>query len=178
MAFITVNNIRTTDYSGYLYTETVSFSEDYSDPRFSGAAFYAGDGQEKSKLREIAYEGKTAYVFVDKRSVETESFLECFLSARHSVVFCSEDRETLEKLYKKDRLFDYLLIVKSPVGAEIGSLTGYNCALPYKKSDLKRAESLHERNHRFAVYGVKTDEELAACEKMKADVVFLDPSFK
>lgn len=178
LAFITANSVRAYDFFDGSYTEIVSFSEDYYDPRFTGVAFYAGDGEESNRLYKIADAEKTPFIFVDKDSIRTESFRKCFQKAKDYVVFCSKDRETLEALYREDKSFRYLWIVSTPAGAFLSLKMGYNCALPYEKATAKLVEAAHDKSRGLAVYDVKNAEELAACEKLRVDYIFVSDSYR
>ena len=178
LAFITTNTIHSYDYYGESCTEFVSFSDDYSDPRFSAAAFYAGDGEESKRAQDIMYADKIPFVFVDKDSADTDSFRKFFKKAHSDVVFCSKDRETLEKLSREDRSYLYLWFVSSPAGAFLGTRMGYSCALPYEKVTEKIVESAHKKSRLLAVYDVKNAEELVACEKMGVDYVFVTDTYR
>ncbi|MBO4539370.1 MAG: hypothetical protein J5781_03780 [Clostridia bacterium] len=178
LAFITANTIRSYDYYGNSYTEIVSFSADYSDPRFTAAAFYAGDGKESDRVYDILDADKTPFVFVDKNSVDTEAFRKFFKKTRTDIVFCSENRETLEKLSREDRSFLYVWFVSSPVETFLASQMGYSCALPYEKITEKAINYAHKKNRLFAVYGVKNAEESAVCKKMGVDHVFVTDTYR
>ena len=177
LAFITTNTIRSYDYCRESYTKVVSFSDDYSDPRFSAAAFYAGNEEADHVYYNIWDADKTPFIFVDKDSADTDSFRKFFKKAHSDVVFCSKDRETLEKLSREDRSYLYLWFVSSPAGAFLGTRMGYSCALPYEKVTEKIVESAHKKSRLLAVYDVKNAEELAACKKMGVDYVFVTDTY-
>ena len=176
---MTVNTIRSYDYDGYYGTKVISFSFDkLKNTHIYGMAFYAGRGDEQEKTDAIRGAYKEIFVFVDKESVQTESFSSYFENANiYYTTFCSEDRETLEQLYKKNRYFTYILFSPSAQKAGLNSKMGYNCAVPFDKIDASQIEKEHEKNHYYCAYGVDSAEQYDACKNMKVDFVFVTDSY-
>lgn len=174
LAFLTVNTISTYDYTGYYGTRIVSFSSDaIKDTRVYGVAFYAGQGDEKEKASAIDDAYKTAFVFVDKKIAQTESFSDFFEHADLYTCFCSEERETLEQLYKKNRYFTYVLFSSSAAKARLASEMGYTCAVPFDMIDEARVKEEHDKNHYYCAYGISSQKQYDVCKNMKIDFVFV-----
>ncbi len=178
LAFLTVNTISTCDYTGYYGTKVVSFSSDaLKDTRVNGVAFFADNGDAREKADAIDSVYKDAFVFVDKDSVRSESFSSFFESASLYTTFCSEDREVLESLYKKNNYFTYIFFTSSSLKARVASEMGYSCAVPYDMIDKDGVQTEHEKTHYYCVYGVDSSEQYDACKDLKVDFVFVTDSY-
>ena len=178
LAFLTVNTIGSYDYNKYYGTKAITFSfDDLKNDLVYGIAFYAGYGDEQDKADAIRGVYKEIFVFVDKESAQTESFLSYFENASVTTNFCSEDRETLEQLYKKNRFFTYILFSPTAERARLASKMGYNCAVPYNEITASQIGEEHENNRYFCAYGVHSAEQFYACKNMKVDFVFISASY-